>query len=104
MADCGEALFDGRRGAFAAELLDIGGDVQRLHVGERRDAGALAPGQEFPRRLAVGRGVLPVADVGGEEFDEAARARCRRLAATRAGSAVRAGTMSSTALMARTRL
>ena len=48
MADRGEALLDGRRRALAAELLDVGGDMQRLHVGDRRDAGALAPGQKFP--------------------------------------------------------
>ncbi len=71
MADRGEALLDGRRGSLAAELLDIGGDVQRLHVGDRRDAGALAPGQELPRRLGVGAARVPVADVGGEEFEEA---------------------------------
>jgi len=34
VTDCSEALFDGRRGSLAAELLDIGGDVQRLHVGD----------------------------------------------------------------------
>ena len=56
VADRGEALLDGRRGSLAAELLDVGGDVQRLHVGDRRDAGALAPGQKFPRRLARRRG------------------------------------------------
>ena len=71
MADRGEALLDRRRGALAAELLDVGGDVQRLHVGDRGDAGAFAPGQEFPRRLRVGAARVPVADLGGEEFEEA---------------------------------
>ena len=84
MPDRGEALLDGRRGSLAAKLLDVGGDVQRLHVGDRRDAGALAPGQEFPRRLRVGAARVRVADVGGEEFEEARR-RAGRTAATRAG-------------------
>jgi hypothetical protein len=35
MPDRGEALLDGRRGALTAELLDVGRDVQRLHVGDR---------------------------------------------------------------------
>ena len=71
MPDRGEALLDGRRGSLAAELLDVGRDVQRLHVGDRGDAGALAPGQKFPRRLRVGAARVLVADVGGEEFEEA---------------------------------
>ena len=73
MTDRGEALLDGRRGSFAAKLLDVGRDVQRLHVGDRGDAGALAPGQKFPRRLGVGAARVLVADVGGEEFEEAQR-------------------------------
>ena len=71
MPDRGEALLDGRRGSLAAKLLDIGRDMQRLHVGDRRDAGALAPGQKLPRRLRVGAARVLVADVGGEEFEEA---------------------------------
>ena len=49
VADRGEALLHGGGRALAAELLDVGGDMQRLHVGDRRDAGRLAPGQKFPR-------------------------------------------------------
>ena len=30
MPDRGEALLDGRRGSLAAELLDVGRDMQRL--------------------------------------------------------------------------
>ena len=77
MADRGQALFDGRRGSLTAELLDVGGDMQRPHVDNRGDAGALAPGQEFPRRLRVGAARVLVADVGGEEFP---KARLRALA------------------------
>ena len=71
MADRGEALLDGRRRPLAAELLDVGGDMQRLHVGDRRDAGALAPDQKFPRGDRVGAARVPVADLSREEFQEA---------------------------------
>jgi hypothetical protein len=53
----GKALFDGRGRSLASQLLDVGGDVQRLHVGDRRDAGAFAPGQKFPNRLREARRV-----------------------------------------------
>src|SRR5271165_3143718 len=76
MPDRGEALFDGRRGSLAAELLDVGRDMQRLHGGDRRDAGALAPGQKFPRRLRIGAPRVLVANVRGEEFQKA-RLRAR---------------------------
>jgi hypothetical protein len=66
----GKALFDGRGRSLASQLLDVGGDVQRLHVGDRRDAGAFAPGQKFPNRLRVGAARVPVANVGSEEFPE----------------------------------
>ena len=49
-ADAGEVLLDGRRGAFPAQLLDIGGDMHRLHVGERVMPLLLAPAQEQRRR------------------------------------------------------
>jgi hypothetical protein len=68
VADRGEALLDGWRGSLAAELLDVGGDVQRFHVGDRRDAGALAPDQKLARRLRVGAPRVSVADLSGEEF------------------------------------
>ena len=68
--DRGKALLDGRRGPLAAQLLDIGGDMQRLHVGDRRDAGAFAPGQKFPHRLRIGAARVPIADIGREEFPE----------------------------------
>ena len=71
MADGGEPLLHGGRGSFAAKLFDVGRDVQRQHAVDRRDAAALAPCQEFPRRLRVGAARVDVADVGGEEFEEA---------------------------------
>jgi hypothetical protein len=47
VTDRGEALFDGRCRSLAAELLDMGCNVQRLHADNRRDAGVLALCQEF---------------------------------------------------------
>jgi hypothetical protein len=55
----------------AASSLDPGGDVHRLHGGDRRHAGARAPGQEFIGRAGVGAARVRVADVGREEFEEA---------------------------------
>jgi hypothetical protein len=54
VTDRGQALFDGRRGSLTPELFDVGRDMQRPHVDNRGDAGALAPSQEFSRRLRVG--------------------------------------------------
>src|ERR1700735_5432580 len=71
MPDCGEALLDSWRGPGAAELLYVGGDVQRLHVSNRGDAGALAPCEKFPRRLRIGAARVDVADIGGEKFEKA---------------------------------
>jgi hypothetical protein len=48
-------------------LLDPGGDVQRLHVGDRRHKVVLAPGHELRHGETIG------ADVGGKEFQEAER-------------------------------
>jgi hypothetical protein len=70
MLDRGKALLDGRRGSLAAQLLDIRCDVQRLHVGDRRDTGTRAPIQKFPHSQRVGAARVPVPDVGGEEFPE----------------------------------
>lgn len=55
-----------------AERLDIGGDVQRLDIGELAEFVVIAPVEE-PRDGAIVR--LPrvlVADGGGEEFQKAA--------------------------------
>ena len=104
MADRGEALFDRRRRSRAAELLDIGGDMQRLHVGDRRDAGRLAPGQEFPRGDRVGAPGVPVADLGREEFQESVRASGRLPRRRGPGQTDQAGTISRSPVMARTLL
>ncbi len=58
--------------------LDPGGDVQRLHLGERVQPVRRAPAQELADAAPVGFAGIAVADVGGKEIDEAPR---RRLAA-----------------------
>ena len=73
MADRGEPLLDARRGELARAGLDPGGDVHRLDGGDRRHAGARAPGQEFLGGAGIGPARVRVADVGREEFEEAHR-------------------------------
>lgn len=55
----------------AAEILDIGGDVQRLDVSQLADVVTVAPGEEPADRGHVGLPGVLVADGGGEEFQEA---------------------------------
>ena len=43
-AQRGQVLLDGGRGELSLQILDEGGDVEGLHVGELSDAVALAPG------------------------------------------------------------
>ena len=50
-ADGGQVLLDGRLLEILAERLDVGGDVQRLDVGELADLVLLAPGEEPATRL-----------------------------------------------------
>ena len=49
-ADGGQVLLDRRLLEILAERLDVGGDVQRLDVGELADLVVLAPGEEPARR------------------------------------------------------
>ena len=65
-------LLDRRLFKILAERLDIGGDVERLDIGDLANPVPVAPGEE-PHDGAIVRhaGVL-VADGGGEEFEEAA--------------------------------
>ena len=51
--------------------LDPGGDVQRLHRGDRGHAVVLAPRQEVGHGAGVGAPGVRVADGGGEELEEA---------------------------------
>lgn len=52
MADAAQALLDGRRRYVAAELLDSGNHVQRLHPRDRGKATASAPPQNSPQPRA----------------------------------------------------
>ena len=56
-------------GDAVAELFDIGGDVNRLN---RADSLPFAPTQEFGG-ATVGRAGIRIADIDGEEFEEAPR-------------------------------
>jgi hypothetical protein len=66
-------LLDHRLFKIPSKRLDIGGDMERLDIGDLADLVLVAPGEE-PRGGAIVRhaGVF-VADGGGEEFQEAAR-------------------------------
>jgi hypothetical protein len=50
MTDCGEPLLHGWSRRRLRLCLEPRGDVQRLHIAERRYSVFLAPGQEQPRR------------------------------------------------------
>ena len=65
-------LLDGWLLEVVFQRLDIGGDAQRLDVGELADTVALAPGEEPVDRMQVGHAGVLVANGGGEEFREAA--------------------------------
>ena len=72
-ADRGEMLLYGRLGGRGLERLDIGGDVDRLDVGELVDAVLLQPGKKVAHGPVIGHAGVLVADRRGEEFEEAAR-------------------------------
>jgi hypothetical protein len=48
-ANCGQMQFDGPLGGRRLQHLHIGGDVDRLDVGELADLVLLDPGKEVPR-------------------------------------------------------
>ncbi len=67
-------LLDRRRRHAPAELLDIGGDMHRLDLAQGGNRPALRTSAGTQRRRGVGRASIRVADIDGEEFEEAARA------------------------------
>jgi hypothetical protein len=71
MTDRGEPLLHARRRELARRGLDPGGDVHRLHRGDRRHFGIRAPGEKFFRRAGISPARVRVADVRREEFEEA---------------------------------
>jgi hypothetical protein len=73
MADRGEPLLDGGRRQLARHRLDPRRDVHRLDYGDRGQADARAPSQKFLCGAGIGAARVRVADIGGEEFEEAHR-------------------------------
>ena len=71
--DRGEVQFDGRLGVRGLQPLDIGGDVDRLDVGEFADPVLLDPGEKVAGGPVIGHAGVLVADRGGEELQEAPR-------------------------------
>ena len=74
-AQRGELQLDGGSRDALLQLLDVGGDVDGLHVAEMAEASRLAPGGECGRRLAVGFARMRIPDIGGEELEDAFRGR-----------------------------
>jgi hypothetical protein len=70
-SDCCQVLLNRRLLEIFSQGLDVGGDVQRLDVGQLTDPVSLAPGEESSDRMQVCGPRVPVADGGGEEFQEA---------------------------------
>ncbi len=71
-ADGGEMLLDRRLLEILPKGLDIGGDVQRLDIGEVADLVMIAPGEEPDAGMIIRHAGVFVADGGGEELEEAA--------------------------------
>ncbi len=61
----------GRRGSRAAQFLDVGRDVNARDVGELRHALGRKPIEKLRRGPRIGAARMRVANVGGEEFEEA---------------------------------
>jgi hypothetical protein len=67
----GEMLLDRWRRHFPEELLDIGGYMHRLNAGEFANSLSFTPAQKIRRSSRVRCPRVAVADVNGEEFEEA---------------------------------
>jgi hypothetical protein len=73
-----EVLLDRRRGERTLQLLDEGGDVKGLHLGELVEACGLPPLGKAARGVQVGFARVVVVKLRGEEFQHAARGLRRR--------------------------
>ena len=71
VSEGGQAQLGCRRRMLAGLLLNPGGDVQRLHIDDRRDAVAGAPREEVGNRATIGAPRVRVADCRREELEEA---------------------------------
>ena len=67
----GKLKLDGGRGDTHLKLLDIGSDMEGLNVSELGKAFGFAPGRESGRCLGIGSAGMRVADIGGEELEDA---------------------------------
>jgi hypothetical protein len=65
-------LLDRRLLKILPKSLDIGGDMQRLDIGDLADLVMVAPGEEPLGGSLIGHAGIFVADGGGEKFEEAA--------------------------------
>ena len=90
-ADAGEMLLDRRRRHLAAQLLDIASNMHRLHVLQPTDPLPFAPVQKRGGSAAISNARVFVADVDGEEFNEAQRGPLP-CSVVSAGNEARAGT------------
>jgi hypothetical protein len=64
-------LFDRRRLHVTAELLYRGSDLDRLDFIKSTNPIRLAPAEKLDRRASLGRARIRIADIDGEEFEEA---------------------------------
>ena len=71
VSEGGQAQLGGRRRVLAGLQLDPRGDMQRLHIDDRRDVLVGAPGEEVSDRTSVGAPRVRVADGRREELEEA---------------------------------
>ena len=72
-ADRREVQFDGRLGGCRLQHLYIGGDVNRLDVGQPADLVPLDPVEEVARGPVIGHAGVLVADRRRKKFEEALR-------------------------------
>ena len=72
-ADGSQMLLDCRLRGRCLQGLDIGGNVQRLDIGELADPMPLNPGEEVAHGPVIGYAGVLVADLGCKEFEEAPR-------------------------------
>ena len=77
--DPGEPLLHRRHRDMAAELLDPGGDMQRLDLGKGGDPALGAPAEKIGHAAGISAAGVRIADRGGEKLQEVAlRLRPRR--------------------------
>jgi hypothetical protein len=72
-ADRGEVLLDRRCAVAMRQHLDIGRDMMRADFAKLNETLQLEPGEEAAHGDAIGGARIRVADMGGEEIDEAQR-------------------------------